>query len=224
MTPATHGLGPTRARVLALLQRATAPVSVMNVADGLGLHKNSARFHLDALVTAGFANRSIGATGQQGRPPQLFTATDTAPTLNNLHLLELSRMLLGEVAATSPDPATATAGLGRRWGRASAVDSAGEGQQGDLGGLLDTLGARGFTTTRDGDELTFERCPFRSQMDSEQLPLICSIHKGFLDGYLETIDSSLRTESLQVGPTVCVAHLATVGENPQNGHPSGALD
>lgn len=214
MTPATHGLGPTRARVLALLQQASSPVSVVTVADDLGLHRNSARFHLDALVNAGFASRSTAPTGQQGRPPQLFTATDAAPTLNNLHLLELSHMLLTELAISHPDPAAATAEMGRRWGSASATDSAGEGQQRDLGGLLDTLGARGFTTTRNGDDLLFERCPFRSQMDSEQLPLICSMHRGFLDGYLTAADTDLRTEVLEVGPSVCLARLAH--ENSQN--------
>src|SRR6516162_10291049 len=50
-------LGRSRARVLELLREAAAPLGVQEVAERCGLHPNTARFHLDALVAAGLAIR-----------------------------------------------------------------------------------------------------------------------------------------------------------------------
>lgn len=103
MTNTPHGLGPTRARVLGLLQAATEPTSVVEVADELGLHKNSARFHLDALVDAGYAERAVNATGTQGRPPLVFSATSEAPSISNLHLTELVQVLISSFIEPTDD-------------------------------------------------------------------------------------------------------------------------
>ena len=45
-------LGPSRARVLDLLHAAGSPLGVKEVGERAGLHSNTARFHLDALVEA----------------------------------------------------------------------------------------------------------------------------------------------------------------------------
>ena len=226
MTTATHGLGPTRARVLALLQKAGSPLSVVCVAEELGLHKNSARFHLDALASAGYAKRTVGATGQQGRPPQLFTATDSAPTLNSLHLLELSQILLAEFVLPTQDSSARMEQVGHRWGAFSAADAADEGEAPTIAGLIETLGGRGFVTSEDGNTLRFERCPFRSQVSPELLPLLCSMHKGLLNGYLAEIGSDLRATQLEVGSSVCVATLkpVPVPEEPENANAAAASD
>ncbi|NHB84211.1 helix-turn-helix domain-containing protein [Tessaracoccus sp. HDW20] len=114
-----HGLGPTRARVLAYLQAATEPRSVIDVANELDLHKNSARFHLDALVEAGFAERAINATGSQGRPPLVFTATSSAPTIGNLHLTELVQVLISSFIQPTADSISIARQAGHNWGRPS---------------------------------------------------------------------------------------------------------
>src|SRR5262249_54414754 len=65
-------LGRSRARVLGLLREATAPLGVQEIAERSGLHPNTARFHLDALVAAGLATRDRGPrpgpAGRLGRP------------------------------------------------------------------------------------------------------------------------------------------------------------
>jgi len=50
-------LGQSRARILDLLRAEDAPLGVREVADRTGLHQNTARFHLEALVEAGLAVR-----------------------------------------------------------------------------------------------------------------------------------------------------------------------
>ena len=37
------------------------------------------------------------------------------------------------------------------------------------------------------------------------MPLVCAIHQGFLDGYLEASGAELEAGELQVGPEVCTA-------------------
>lgn len=204
----THGLGPTRTRVLALLQAATEPVSVITVAEELGLHKNSARFHLDALVDAGFAERAVSATGTQGRPPLVFTATSEAPTLGNLHLTELLEVLISSFIEPTEDARTLAELAGRRWGTSVASQEQPSGAA--LAELSVHLGERGFGTAHDDDTVTFTRCPFRSTISPSQLPLVCAMHRGFLDGYLETSKADLITDQLQVGPKVC--HATFIGK------------
>ncbi|WP_231979252.1 helix-turn-helix domain-containing protein [Tessaracoccus coleopterorum] len=75
----------------------------------------------------------------------------------------------------------------------------------DLGTLAMHLGERGFGTSHEDSSITFTRCPFRGAVTDEQLPLVCAIHKGFLDGYLDATGSELTTESLEVGPRRCLA-------------------
>ncbi|GAA4891688.1 helix-turn-helix domain-containing protein [Tessaracoccus lubricantis] len=195
-----HGLGPTRSRVLSLLQSTSGPLTVGAVANQLDLHKNSARFHLDALVEAGFAERATQSSGRTGRPPLLYSATSESPTIGNQHLLELANVLLGEFVAPESDGTERARHAGRTWGAKSR-----EPEQLDLEGLKTHLGQRGFGVAQTSDGLAFTRCPFRDVIDAEQLPLVCSVHQGLLDGITE--GSRFTVGRLEVGPRVCRATL-----------------
>src|SRR5262252_7614233 len=50
-------LGRSRADVLDMLRAADGPLGVREVAQRMGLHPNTARFHLEALTEAGLAVR-----------------------------------------------------------------------------------------------------------------------------------------------------------------------
>ena len=195
-----HGLGPTRTRVLLLLQSTSSPLTVGAVAGELDLHKNSARFHLDALVEAGYAERSTEPSGRTGRPPLLYAATSESPTVSNEHLLQLTNVLLSEFVATDDNGAERAREAGRRWGLKSrevtpqSVDALGE-----------QWGHRGFGVQTRDDALVFTRCPFRDAIDDEQMPLVCALHQGLLDGFVE--ESPLNVGELQVGPRECHAAL-----------------
>lgn len=195
-----HGLGPTRTRVLSLLQSASNPLTVGAVSDELELHKNSARFHLDALAEAGFAERSTEPSGRTGRPPLLYSATNESPAISNQHLLELTNVLLSEFATAQDDAAERARRAGASWGQQSHG-----GEPLDIEGLKNHLGRRGFGVQAKDSTLTFTRCPFRGMIDPGQLPLVCSIHQGLLDGMTE--NSHLTVGTLQVGPTACHATL-----------------
>ena len=67
-------LGPRRAQVLEHLQRLTAAAPLDAIAEAVGIHQNTARFHLDALTAAGLVERHIEHREVPGRPKVLFRA------------------------------------------------------------------------------------------------------------------------------------------------------
>ena len=205
MTSEHHGLGPTRTRVLGLLQSATAPVSVADVADQLGLHRNSARFHLEGLRDSGYAVSAAAPVGQAGRPPLLYAATSDSPNVSNSHLMELAEVLIQNFVATLPDGSRLAEQAGRNWGT-SMVDDEDPQPGSAVDGLVGHLADRGFGTVAVGHELTFTRCPFRAEVGLRELPIVCAIHQGFVDGYLEATASGLKAGRIDVGPRLC--HLA----------------
>ena len=145
-----HGLGPTRARVLTLLQGSVEPVSVVQVATELDMHKNSARFHLDGLVEAGYADRVVATPHAPGRPPLVYAATSTSPTMSNIHLLELIGVLLDEVQSRGAEAEADCLQAGRRWGaRMAEPDTSAERVPEEL---AEHLTQRGFGVQRDADE------------------------------------------------------------------------
>ena len=98
----THkpGMGPPGRRdvILALLRASAEPRSIASVADQLGVHPNTVRFHIDALRRAGRVEQALGDSAGRGRPPILFRASrrmdPTGPTNYQL----LAGILTGYVA------------------------------------------------------------------------------------------------------------------------------
>ena len=68
------GMGPPGRRdvILRLLRASAEPRSIASVADELGVHPNTVRFHLDALLRAGRVDQVLGDSAGRGRPPILF--------------------------------------------------------------------------------------------------------------------------------------------------------
>jgi len=60
--------GASRSRLLAVLQRATEPMGIRELANAVDLHPNTAREHLDRLVAAGLVTREAAPPSGRGRP------------------------------------------------------------------------------------------------------------------------------------------------------------
>src|ERR1019366_9382343 len=84
LAPDAAPLGQRRADVLALLRAAGSPVGVREVAGQTGLHPNTARFHLDALVDAGLATRAPRARAVPGRPSMAYQAVEGGGAIERL--------------------------------------------------------------------------------------------------------------------------------------------
>ncbi len=72
-------LGRSRADVLDMLQAAGTALGVREIAQRMGLHPNTARFHLEALVEAGLASRETEDREKPGRPRIGYRAAADGP-------------------------------------------------------------------------------------------------------------------------------------------------
>jgi predicted ArsR family transcriptional regulator len=208
---------------------------VQEVAERCGLHPNTARFHLDALVAAGLASRDrgprqnpasghTGHPGRPGRPAIGYRAADGegsgAPTGERRYRL-LAEMLASMIAGLLPHPATTAEQAGREWGgylteqpppyrpptAARALD--------DLTALLADMGfdpevAALGTRPR----MLLRECPFR-EVASRHQAVVCSLHLGVIRGALSRMRAPLTVGRLEpfAGPGLCLVHLKHLGED-----------
>lgn len=206
---AAAGLGPTRRRVLAVLQDAAGPMTVQQVADRLGLHPNSVRFHLDALAT-GEADAAVvrdrEPRGTPGRPRVTYAATSAAPGVAPRRYQELAGMLAAFIEAEVDDPATIAERLGRAWSGSLPP------REEPLGALVAGLGEVGFGSRvvedGDGPRVEVTHCPFL-EVAADHEDVVCGLHLGLMRGVLEQAGSDWAVADLQplVEPGLCVARL-----------------
>lgn len=210
-------LGRKRARVLALLQDAGAPLTASDVAARLGIHPNTARFHLDALETDGLVVRTAEQRTLPGRPRALFTAADNSPVVAQRSYQLLAEMLTGFVTDQLPEPAAASQTAGMAWGRFLAEPTPPFQRVSEdeaIEALVDRLGRVGFEShTEDEDEredlrLEISHCPFLEVADRHR-DVVCSMHLGLMKGLLEQMRAPVSAETLSplVEPGRCIAHL-----------------
>jgi predicted ArsR family transcriptional regulator len=212
---AAHVLGTTRSRVWTLLQQSSEPLGVTDVADRIGLHFNTARFHLDGLVAAGLAERAIEERKLPGRPRALYTASpDATPTGRRSYRL-LAEILTSFLSTQTPQPVKSALKAGKVWGRYLAdkpapfqrVDSAAATRQ--LVAALDDVGfAPEAVTSGRKRRILLHQCPFREVAEAHS-DIICSIHLGLMQGLLGELDAPLEAQRLDpfVEPSLCVVHL-----------------
>lgn len=104
-----------RHEVLQRLQRADCPLTSAEIADDLGVHKNTVRFHLDSLAEAGLVERTTRASVRPGRPAQAFTAIASMDPTGPRHFRDLAAVLT-EALSSHPDGAALAVEAGRKWG------------------------------------------------------------------------------------------------------------
>jgi predicted ArsR family transcriptional regulator len=231
-------LGRSRARVLELLREAAAPLGVQEVAERCGLHPNTARFHLDALVAAGLATRDRGpgptpAVGRPGRPrrpgrpgrPAIgYRAAGGdgpgAPAGERRYRL-LAEMLASMIAGLLPDPATTAEQAGREWGSYLAQQpppyrppTAARALD-DLTALLADMGFDPEVAAQAArPRIVLRECPFREVAGRHQA-VVCSLHLGVIGGALTRMRAPLTVGRLEPfgDPGGCLVHLTHLGED-----------
>ncbi len=217
-----RSLGESRTRVLAVLQDAAGPLDAGAVAQRVGLHANTVRFHLDALVGAGVVERASEERERPGRPRALYTARPVAARAGQRSYRLLAEILTSYVAAETPRPDRAAVQAGHAWGRYLAdrpppfrrIDA--EAASDQLVATLDDIGfAPETVTTGRQRQILLHHCPFREAAE-EYREVVCSIHLGLMQGLLAELDAPIDAERLDpfVEPDLCIAHLTSQDGEP----------
>ncbi|MFR9787520.1 helix-turn-helix transcriptional regulator [Streptomyces sp. MB22_4] len=227
---------PRRRAVLDALRAAPAPLGVTETAERLGVHPNTVRFHLDALVADGLVERRAEAPTGPGRPRTVYAVRPGMDRGGARGYLLLARMLLSRWALADPDRAREEAmETGREWGR-FLVDPlppfeqpTAEGSAARLLALLADLGfepepaPRTPDPTPDAgernapDRIRLRHCPFL-ELAEEHGQLVCPLHLGLIQGALARLDAPLTATGLEpfAEPDSCYAHLSAAGSAPRD--------
>jgi predicted ArsR family transcriptional regulator len=220
------GVGPAaghpgrREQVLRELRLAAVPVGIAELADRLGVHPNTVRFHLDKLVDGGRVERVRGGTPATGRPPQLYRPVRGMDPTGPRHFRLLAQVLV-EALSAHPEPEAEAARAGREWGRARAQAHRPDEEPGapsdKLVLLMDELGFDPeVSPPRDGEAGTpwmgLRSCPFL-ELATDRPGIVCPVHLGIMQGALEGWQADVTVDRLDpfVQPDLCLAHLAPVG-------------
>ncbi|WP_343710393.1 helix-turn-helix domain-containing protein [Mycobacterium sp.] len=204
-----------RPDVLRALKAATAPMSIVEIADELGVHPNTVRFHLGVLLAEGRVRHVAPDRKRPGRPPLLFEAIRQMDPGGQRHYQLLAEILTMGFAA-DPDPAAKARATGRAWAKQLQEPAMGDaGPEEAISRLLGVLDELGFEPERRGQtELGLRHCPFLELAETRGA-VVCPIHLGLMQGALEAWNSPVSVDRLEafVEPDLCLTHL-TVHTGP----------
>ncbi|MFC6703755.1 helix-turn-helix transcriptional regulator [Flexivirga alba] len=214
--PAGPVLGDSRAQVLAALQSRSDPVSVLMVARQVGLHPNTARFHLDHLVEQGLAARETEQRDAPGRPRTLYRASSESTRTGRRSYRLLAEILTSYLSTQTPQASAAAEQAGKAWGKFLTdrpapfreVDTATAIRQ--LTEVLDDIGFAPQADTGPSDpRILLHHCPFR-EVAEEHPDVACAVHLGLMRGVLSELKAPVEATALEpfVEPNLCVARLA----------------
>lgn len=208
--------GISRARLLAELRRADAPMGIRELAVSVGLHPNTVREHLDRLVAAGLVTRQASAPAGRGRPGLRYAAEPVGTEEDPSAYRMLARVLATALAERADGVAAAT-GAGEDWGAqvagtlAPVADPDMATQH--LVTLLDDLGFAPEPDPEGGTSILLHHCPFGA-LGHERGDVVCGVHLGLMRGALRELGAPLDAVALEpfVTPDLCRARLeARVG-------------
>ncbi|MGW0433846.1 helix-turn-helix transcriptional regulator [Micromonospora sp. NPDC003197] len=227
-------LGERRTQILDLLRAAPTPLGVQEIAEGTGLHLNTARFHLDGLVDAGLAERETESRDQPGRPRVVYQAVSTDPDLGTgtgtRSYRLLAEILTGVTAHATPNPSMAASEAGRTWGRYLTERPAPfqrltrDEAIGRLTGVLTDIGFNpvvGPVGTQ--PQILLRHCPFR-EIAEHSREVVCAVHLGLMQGVLTELRAPVTVDRLDpfVEPRLCRANLTDTDPDPADAGPADA--
>lgn len=211
---------PVRARLLEVLGDAS-DLDAAALAEGLGLHVNTVRTHLNLLEDAGLVEAVVEDRDRPGRPKLLYRAvTDVRPSESGPGeggYRFLAQILASYLDATSEDSSAAAERAGHAWGsfivdRPAPFSTPGaEEAVTQLVALLDNVGFAPELDRTDPDnpDIVLHRCPFL-EVAREHQDVVCAVHLGLMRGALEELGVDVQARDLipWAAPDACVTHLA----------------
>ncbi|NLT56142.1 MAG: MarR family transcriptional regulator [Actinomycetales bacterium] len=210
---------PVSAQQGALLERlrlSPGAVTVPQLAAAVGLHTNTVREHLEALVARGLIRRERGEAHGRGRPAWRYVPEPGTPERDRVlrDYVTLTRVLADQLAAVSRDPAADAVRAGEGWGRLLAdehrlaASRAGEDPTGQGAEepelelvwpvVVEMLAELGFSPGVDPatGEVVLLRCPFVDAARPRP-EVICGVHLGIVRGVLAGLGAGSAVVELQ---------------------------
>lgn len=188
LTP--QSISVPRARILEVLQASQSSETAATIAERTGLHHNTVREHLDALVDLDLVDRVKSTPSGRGRPSWQFKASEvqTEPDPRVREFAGLAGALSSYIASYSNDPRAEAIAAGRIWGQ-EVVARRGPAKGGQprkkVVEILDNLGFapksnRRYTST------ALTRCPLLD-IARKHPEVVCAAHQGLVIGALESL-------------------------------------
>jgi predicted ArsR family transcriptional regulator len=201
-----------REQVLDLLRSAAEPLETAEIAESLGIHANTVRFHLAALVRSGRVESVAGRRTGPGRPPTAYRVVERMDPDGHREYRALAAVLADELASR-PRSSQQAVEIGRRWGRQVAAEEPTVSRRSPRAAharmrrLLDRLGFAPDAAD-DGRRIGLRSCPFL-ELAEHSSRVVCPIHLGLMQGALETWRAPLAVERLDafVEPDLCLVHV-----------------
>jgi predicted ArsR family transcriptional regulator len=199
------------------------PVSRDQAADGVGVARHTAKFHLDKLVEDGLLDTEFKRlTGRQGpgagRPTKLYrrSGRQFEVTLPERHY-DLAGQLMAQAiddSARTGEPVVsalhaAAAELGARVAVQTRDDAAPADPEQRVAIVRDVLTAHGYQPRQQDRTITLLNCPFHL-LAQEHTALVCGMNLALLGAVAENSGGGLLTARLDPAPDRCCVVL-TVG-------------
>jgi predicted ArsR family transcriptional regulator len=187
-------------------------MTIVNVAEQLGVHPNTVRFHLKALIADGRVERVEPDHKRQGRPPLTYRAVRGMDPGGSRRYQLLAEILTVGLAGERNASAKAL-DAGRAWAsretRPTRKAAGVRESVNRLIGLLDDLGFAPQRLEAHGEtQVGLRHCPFLELAEGRSA-VVCPIHLGLMQGALSTWRSPVTVDRLEpfVEPDLCLAHV-----------------
>jgi predicted ArsR family transcriptional regulator len=192
------------------VRRQNRAVGREEAAEGTGMSRGLAAFHLDKLVDAGLLTARYETPPDQprgrGRAPKLYEpARDGLAVTIPERRYDLIAEILADAVAGDPAHADEEAmrvayrrgrdlGTDLRPDRATPVE------------VADALARLGFEPEADGADVRLHNCPFHA-LASRHTELICGLNQRFITGLIEGLDAAGVEARLAPRPGACCVEL-----------------
>ncbi len=210
-----RALSTSRVAVLEALQASGGPTDLAGLSEATGLHPNTLREHLEALVARGLARRDRATPHGRGRPAWLYEATEPEVTAAGSEYAGLAAALAAHIHRTSSDPRADAVVAGRTWGNELARKAGhpeGSGAAQARRKVVDLLDGVGFAPETDQRATTarLTRCPLL-ETAKEYPDVVCGVHLGIVQGALDEYGADSTRTDLQpfAEPGACRLELLT---------------
>lgn len=221
-------MSASRTAVLDAVRSAGRDVDLATVAATTGLHPNTVREHLTALVRSGVVARARRPPTGRGRPAWLYSVSDQSASLGVAEYAGLASALARTLARSSAQAAQLAVTAGTEWGHELAGRRPGARAGPEVAGapraaearnrVIRMLRSYGFAPrpAAEGPVVRLTRCPLL-ETAREHPEVVCSVHLGIVRGALEVFGGETAGAALEpfAEPGACrlILPLDVAGES-----------